>query len=115
MSKRKKNKAKAPKRANQPQAVAARSPQVAKPRATATAPRREVKSSVPMAFNNETYLWLAGAFGLVLIGLLLMTGGGQPDPNEWDTSIIYSWRRITLAPIIMLAGVGVAIYAIFKK
>ena len=44
-----------------------------------------------------------------------MTGGGQPDPNEWDPNIIYNWRRITLAPVMILAGIGLAIYAVFKK
>jgi len=60
------------------------------------------------------YIMLAG-LGLVLLGLLLMSGGGMPDPNTWDDSIIYSFRRTFLATTVILAGLGLEIYAIFKK
>ncbi len=46
---------------------------------------------------------------------MLMLGGGMKDPMIWDESVIYSPVRITLAPIIILAGLGMQIYAIFKK
>jgi hypothetical protein len=39
----------------------------------------------------------------------------MPDANTWDESVIYSFTRITLAPIIILTGLGVEIYAIFAK
>jgi hypothetical protein len=52
---------------------------------------------------------------LIGLGLLLMLGGGMSDPNVWDESVIYSPRRITLAPIVILAGLGMQVYAIFKK
>lgn len=52
-------------------------------------------------------------FLLVLIGFLLMSGGSMPDENTWDESIIYSFRRITLAPIVVLIGLGVIGYALF--
>jgi hypothetical protein len=41
--------------------------------------------------------------------------GGHEDPNVWDETVIYSFRRITLAPIVILAGLAVEVYAIFKK
>ncbi|MEL6669829.1 MAG: DUF3098 domain-containing protein [Bacteroidota bacterium] len=94
--------------------VAAKRPETNAPRAAAV-PRSRPKSTTPLVFGRDTYIWLAAGFGLILVGLLLMSGGGQPDPNEWDTGIIYSFRRITLAPLVMLAGVGVAIYAVLKK
>ena len=81
----------------------------------AAVPRSRPQTGAPLVFGKETYIWLAGAFGLIMLGLLLMSGGGQPDPNEWDTDIIYGFRRITLAPLVMLAGVGVAIYGVLKK
>ena len=52
---------------------------------------------------------------LVMLGLLLMSGGAMPDPNTWDPELIYSFRRITLAPFLMVAGFVVVIYGIFKK
>jgi Protein of unknown function (DUF3098) len=53
--------------------------------------------------------------GLVLLGLALMSGGAMPDPNKWQPEIIYSFRRITLAPLMMVAGFVVVILGIFKK
>jgi len=53
--------------------------------------------------------------GIIAFGLILMLGGAMKDPNAWDESVIYSFRRITLAPIFILAGLGVVGYAIFKK
>lgn len=53
--------------------------------------------------------------GLVILGLFVMSGGSMPDPNTWDPNIIYSFRRITLAPILMLSGFAVVVYGIFKK
>ena len=52
---------------------------------------------------------------LILLGLLAMSGGAMPDPNTWDPGLIYSFRRITLAPMLMIAGFVVVIFGIFKK
>ncbi len=66
-------------------------------------------------FGRQNYiLFIAGAV-LIAIGLLLMTGGHMPDEKTWDESIIYSFRRITLAPMFIVAGLVVEIFAIFKK
>lgn len=69
----------------------------------------------PMTFGKESLRWMAGGFGLVVLGMLLMMGGEMPSPDVWDESIIYSFRRITLAPIVILSGLGVVTYAILKK
>lgn len=52
---------------------------------------------------------------LVLAGFLLMSGGKNADPNTFDTNVVYSKMRITVAPILILLGLVVEIYAIFKK
>jgi Protein of unknown function (DUF3098). len=52
---------------------------------------------------------------LVAIGILLMAGGKSEDPNVFKANEVYSFRRITLAPIVILLGLGIEIYAIFKK
>jgi len=49
---------------------------------------------------------------LIIIGFILMTGERNTDPNEWDTEKVYSFRQITLAPIVILAGLILEIYAI---
>ena len=66
------------------------------------------------AFGKENYLFIIGGVVLIIIGLLLMTGGGSADPNVFSEDI-FSDRRLTYAPITILAGFGVVLYAIMKK
>ncbi|MCF8217357.1 MAG: DUF3098 domain-containing protein [Bacteroidales bacterium] len=65
-------------------------------------------------FGKQSYRLLT--VGLVLIGLgfILMAGGGSTDPNEFNEEI-FSFRRITLAPLLILAGYVVEIFAIMKR
>lgn len=83
-------------------------------RTSATAPKvaREKK---PLVFNQTNYYLLIASAALMIIGTALMAGGAMKDPNVWDESIIYSFRRLTLAPIVMLVGLTTGIVAIFKK
>jgi sulfite exporter TauE/SafE len=68
-----------------------------------------------LLFKKNNLIWMAAGALLIIIGLALMSGGRMPDPNTWDPDIIYSFRRTVLAPIVILAGLGLEIYAIFKK
>ncbi len=68
-----------------------------------------------MLFGKQNYIWMAIGVGLIALGLALMAGGHMPSPDVWEPERIYSFRRITLAPIVILAGLIVEIYAIFKK
>lgn len=88
-----------------------------KPIAPASARRSFVKPQItfPLLFTKENYIYMAVGVGLIALGMILMLGGSMKDPNVWDESVIYSARRITLAPIIILAGLATEIYAIFKK
>lgn len=73
-----------------------------------------VKEEKPLTYGRKNYILMAVGLGVILLGLLLMSGGSMPDPDVWDDSIIYSARRITLAPIVILAGLIIEIVAIFK-
>jgi hypothetical protein len=66
-------------------------------------------------FSKENYVWMLAGIVLVAIGILLMAGGKSEDPNVFKANEVYSFRRITLAPIVILLGLGIEIYAIFKK
>ena len=66
-------------------------------------------------FGKENYRWMLIGLVLILLGLLLMIGGKSKDPNVFDPSQVYSFRRITLAPILILAGLVLEIVGIFKK
>ena len=52
---------------------------------------------------------------LVALGLILMAGGKSKDPNVFNPDEVYSFRRITLAPILIIGGFVVEIFAIFRK
>lgn len=66
-------------------------------------------------FTRENYILIITGLIIVIIGYLLMTGGRSPDPNQFYPDQVYSWRRITLAPIVIMIGFLVEVYAIMKK
>jgi hypothetical protein len=66
-------------------------------------------------FEKGNYLWMIVGGLLILTGTLLMIGGKSADPNIFNKEEVYSFRRITLAPILIIAGLVVEIYAIMKK
>lgn len=66
-------------------------------------------------FTKDNYIWMAVGIAIVLLGFLLMSGGKSADPKVFDESEVYSFRRITLAPILIMAGLMVEVYAIMKK
>lgn len=84
-------------------------------RATVSAPPKPKGPVRELTFGRQTYLFMGIGFALVLLGLLLMAGDRGENYAEFDVDYIYSFRRITLAPIVILGGLGVVIYGIFKK
>lgn len=66
-------------------------------------------------FEKQNYLWMAIGGAVIVIGFLLMIGGKSSDPNVFNKEEVYSFRRITLAPILIVAGLIIEIYAIMKK
>ena len=75
------------------------------------------KPSAPATslFTKENYTWMIAGIILVALGIILMAGGKSDDPNVFKENEVYSVRRITIAPILILLGLGVEVYAIFKK
>lgn len=74
-----------------------------------------ISKKEPLIFGRQNYIYMAAGFGLIMLGMLLMSGGAMPSPDVWDESIIYSFRRTVLAPFLMIVGLAVEVYAIFKK
>jgi hypothetical protein len=66
-------------------------------------------------FGKKNYLWMLIGAAFIITGMLLMSGGKSADPNVFNANEVYGFRRITLAPIMIIAGFIVEIYAIFKK
>ena len=71
-------------------------------------------SSQTLVYGRENYKWMLIGLGVIFLGFFLMAGGAMPSPDVWDESLIYSHRRITLAPIVLLIGLGIEVYAIFR-
>ena len=68
-----------------------------------------------LAFGKENYQLFAAALVTVTIGYLLMVGGGTEDPTVFNKEELFSTRRITIAPLVILLGFALGIYAIMKK
>ena len=76
--------------------------------------KNDKKEKLNFALGRENYKLLAIGFAIIIIGFLLMLGGKSENPNEFSEDI-FSFRRITLAPIVVLAGFIFEIWAIMKK
>lgn len=66
-------------------------------------------------FSKENYMWMLIGVLVMAIGMFLMSGGKSSDPNVFNKDEVYSTTRITIAPIVILIGLVIEIYAIFKK
>lgn len=75
----------------------------------------ETKNTLTPLFNKENYKWMLIGGAIIALGFFLMSGGKNTDPNVFDTNQVYSTTRITIAPILIIIGLVVEIYAIFKK
>jgi len=76
--------------------------------------KNENKNKQNFALPPENYKLIAIGFGITVLGFLLMLGGKTHDPDIFNEAM-FSFRRITLAPIVVLAGFTFIIWAIMKK
>ena len=76
--------------------------------------KRENESKTGFALGKENYKLMAIGFAIVVVGFILMSGGKSSDPKIFSEDI-FSFRRIVLAPMIVLAGFIFEIYAIMKR
>ena len=67
------------------------------------------------ALPKENYAYLLIGFVVIIIGFALMIGGKSTDPNVFNGKEIFSFRRITLAPIVVLVGFIFEMWAIMRK
>lgn len=72
-------------------------------------------SEESVLFSKENYKWMLIGLVVMTIGFFLMAGGKSPDPNVFNDNEIYSFRRITLAPLLIVGGLVIEIFAIIKK
>ncbi len=66
-------------------------------------------------FGKQNLLWMLIGAIVIVLGFFLMAGGKSSDPNVFNENEVYSTTRITIAPILIIAGLIIEIYAIMKK
>lgn len=82
--------------------------------ATTKKPATNTKQNPPL-FGKENYRWMLIGLVVMALGFILMAGGKSKDPNTFDPKEVYSFTRITVAPILILGGFVLEIIAIFRK
>ncbi|MBE9491649.1 MAG: DUF3098 domain-containing protein [Bacteroidetes bacterium] len=88
--------------------------QLKKPEPVRVKQKATTETSSAFAFGRENYKLLLIGLAFIIVGFLLMIGGGSDDPNIFSEDV-FSFRRMTLAPILILAGYVIEIFAIMKK
>lgn len=72
---------------------------------------KEDQSKQEFIFQKKNYMFMFIGLALIALGFILMSGGGSDDPNVFNDDI-YNFRRIRLAPTLVLLGLGIEVYAI---
>jgi len=71
--------------------------------------------TLPALFTKDNYLWMIIGGVIIILGMVLMSGGKNENPAVFDKNVVYSTTRITIAPILFVAGLLIEVYAIFKS
>jgi len=66
-------------------------------------------------FSKDNLVWMLIGGVVMAIGFILLSGGKNTDPSVFDSKQVYATSRITIAPILIMAGLMIEIFAIFKK
>ena len=73
--------------------------------------KRKEESKSNFIFGKRNYKFMFIGLAFIAIGFILMSGGGSDDPNVFNPDI-FNWRRIRLAPTLVLIGFAIQVYAI---
>jgi len=76
---------------------------------------KEYNKTAPLSFNVKNYKLLLIGLAINIFGFILMIGGGAEDPNEFNADELFSHTRITIAPMLIVAGYVVILFSIMKK
>ena len=74
-----------------------------------------MSSNDKFVFGKKNKMFILIGVCITFLGFILMMGGGSTDPNVFNADELFSWTRITLAPILVIGGYAVVIFGIMKK
>lgn len=73
------------------------------------------KEDAGRLFEKENFKWMLIGAAVMALGFILMAGGHSDDPNVFNQKEVYGFVRITIAPIVILAGLVIEIFALFRQ
>jgi hypothetical protein len=76
--------------------------------------KKKEENKSKFLFGKKNYVLMLIGIAFISLGFILMAGGGSDDPQVFNEEI-YNFRRIRLAPTLVLIGLGIEIYAIMAK
>jgi hypothetical protein len=90
-------------------------PQAQTPVAKQPASAKTTVTPAPFLFTKENYRWMIIGGVIIALGMILMSGGKSQDPNTFDPNVVYSTTRVTIAPILIIGGLLLELFAILYK
>jgi hypothetical protein len=82
---------------------------------TSSGAGKPTAASAPFLFDRTNYIIMIAGVAVILLAFLLMSGGATTDRNVFPKDEIYSFRRITLAPVLLIIGFAIEVFAILKR
>ena len=76
---------------------------------------KKITAGTPAMFGKENYKWMIAGLVVIAFGMILMAGGKSTNPGVFEQKEVYSTTRITIAPLLILIGLGLEVFAIFRK
>ena len=77
--------------------------------------KKEVDRDSDAFLGRENFKWMLVGGAVMILGFILMAGGKSDDPRVFNEDEVYSARRITIAPLLILAGFIIEVIAIFRQ
>lgn len=88
---------------------------MAEKKTKATVKEQAPRGAEAAMFTRDNYIWMIAGLLVMAIGVILMAGGKSDDPNVFNEDEVYSTTRITIAPIVIILGLVIEVFAIFRK
>lgn len=78
-------------------------------------PNKPAQGGQQFVFGKENFIMLGAALVILIIGYFLMSGGGSADPNQFAGETLFNTQRLVVAPLVIMAGFVLGMFAILKK